>query len=62
MIHSKPDRNQSKLTVCNGKDPDDSLISSPLLQEYIATQNIQQETEGTNFPPNLDNFFTVVIE
>ena len=35
----------------NGRDPDDSLISSPLLQEYIATQNIQQETEGTNFPP-----------
>ena len=33
----------------NGKDPGDSLISSPLLQEYIATQNIQQETEGTNF-------------
>ena len=46
----------------NEKDPGNSLISSPLLQEYIATQNIQQETEGTNFPPNLDNFFTVVIE
>jgi len=30
----------------NAKDPGDSLISSPLLQEYIATQNIQQETEG----------------
>ena len=37
----------------NGKDPGDSLISSPLLQEYIATQNIQQETKGTNFPPNV---------
>ena len=37
----------------NAKDPGDSLISSPLLQEYIATQNIQQETEGTNFPPNV---------
>ena len=41
----------------NGRDPGDSLISSPLLQEYIATQNIQQETEGTNFPPNLDICF-----
>ena len=35
----------------NERDPGDSLISSPLLQEYISTQNIQQETEGINFPP-----------
>ena len=43
----------------NGRDPDDSLISSPLLQEYIATQNIQQETEGTNFPPATFFFFFI---
>ena len=36
--------------ISNGKDPGDSLISSPLLQEYIASQNIQQETEGKKFP------------
>ena len=43
----------------NGKDPGHSLISSPLLQEYIAAQNIQQETEGTNFPPA--SFFSFTL-
>ena len=43
----------------NEKDPGNSLISSPLLQEYIATQNIQQETEGTNF--HLASFFLFTL-
>ena len=48
--------------LSNGRDPDDSLISSPLLQEYIATQNIQQETEGMyNKFPSATFFFSFTL-